>query len=359
MVAVIAVLAVVMAATITLLTTYVPDRIVGAAPAVAPGGPGSSPPSPGSVHGPVFLRHEVERLLVFSAIALAVVVVAGAVVVRWIVRRSLAPLNAMIGAARQAAETDLRARVPVGRGRDEVTDLAASFNLMLARLDAAFEAQRRFAANASHELQTPLAVTQAVLDDALADVPPGLGRELLQDLRGLNSRSVRTVRTLLDLAETQGGKGRPERADLALIVGQEAESQQAAAREHDVTVHADLGPAVVEGDPTLLRLMVRNLVDNAVHHNRRGGRVELSLRDTGPEVILRVANTGAPMSADEVAKVVEPFHRGAERLPSRGSGLGATLVAAIVARHGWRLRLRPGAHGGLTAEVRMPHQPDP
>jgi two-component system sensor histidine kinase VanS len=356
MVAVIAVLALVMAATITLLMTYVPDSIVGAVPAAVPGSTGGSPPPSASVPAAVLPRHEVERLLVFSAVALAVVVAAGAGAVRWIVRRSLAPLHMMIAAARQAAKTDLRARIPVGRGRDEVTDLAANFNHMLARLDAAFGAQRRFAANASHELQTPLAVTQAALDDALAETPPGPTRDLLQDLRSLNSRSVRTVRTLLDLAETEGGAGHPEQTDLALLLRQEVESQQTAAQEYDVTVSVNLDPAVVEADPTLLRLMVRNLLDNAIRHNHRGGQVDVSLHDAGPELVLSVANTGTPMSPDEVAKIVEPFRRGAGRLRTKGSGLGATLIAAIVTRHGWRLRLHPGADGGLTAEIRMPHQ---
>jgi two-component system, OmpR family, sensor histidine kinase VanS len=356
MVAVIAVLALVMAATITLLMTYVPASIVGAAPGVSPDGRSSSFAPPTGVSGPVLPRREVERLLTFSVVTVAVVVIVGAFVVRRIVRRSLAPLNLMIDAARQAAKTNLRARVPVGRGRDEVTDLAVSFNIMLARLDDAFEAQRRFAANASHELQTPLAVTQAVLDDALADAPPGLTCELLQDLRSLNSRSVQTIRTLLDLAEAQGGKAFLEQVDLALVLREEAESHQAAAVDHGVTMRADLDhPAVVEADATLVRLMVRNLLDNAIRHNRHGGRVELGLHDAGREFVLVVANTGALMSAEEVARIVEPFHRGAGRLQIRGSGLGAALVAAIIARHGWLLRLRPGTGGGLIAEVRMPH----
>lgn len=358
MVAVIAALALVMGATITLLMTYVPGSLMGASPAALPDGSGTVSPPPTGVSVPVLPRREVERLLVFSAISLALVVIAGAVLVRWIVRRSLAPLNLMIDAARQAAKTNLRARVPVGRSQDEVTDLAVSFNIMLARLDDAFEAQRRFAANASHELQTPLATTQAVLDDALADTPQGLAREVLQDLRDLNTRSVQTVRTLLDLAETQGSIGFLEKVDLALIIRQEAESHRAAALDHDVTMSTDLGPAVVEADATLIRPMVRNLLDNAIRHNRRGGRVELGLHDAGHELVLLIANTGAPMSADEVAKIVEPFHRGAGRLQRRGSGLGAALVAAIIARHGWQLRLRPGAEGGLIAEVRIPHARD-
>jgi two-component system sensor histidine kinase VanS len=355
MVAVIAALALVMGATITLLMAYVPGGLVGAAPATSPDGTGIAVSAPASVSGPVLPRQDVERLLVFSVIAVALVVIAGAVVVRWIVRRSLAPLDLMIEAARQAAKTDLRTRVPVGRARDEVTDLAVSFNIMLARLDDAFGAQRRFAANASHELQTPLAVTQAVLDDALADTPQGLARELLQDLRNLNTRSVQTVRTLLDLAETQGGEGFVEKVDLPLIIGQEAESHQVAALDQDVTICADLGPAVVEADATLVRPMIRNLLDNAIRHNHRGGRVELNLHDAGQEFVLLVKNTGALMSADEVAKIVEPFHRGAGRLQNRGSGLGAALVAAIIARHGWHLCLRPAAEGGLIAEVRIPH----
>ncbi|MGI5441973.1 sensor histidine kinase [Streptomyces shenzhenensis] len=355
LIAVFTMLALVMIATITLLTAYVPAGIVGGTPAVAPGTTGGALPPSTATAGPVLPRQEVGRLLVFSAIALTVGVVSGAFAVRRIVRRSLAPLSAMTDAARQAAATDLRARVPVGRTRDEITDLAVTFNVMLARLDDAFEAQRRFAANASHELRTPLATTQAVIDDALADEPPGPAHDLLQDLRTLNSRSVRTVHTLLDLADTQAGRGTREETDLTSVVRQEAEAHRTAALENDLTMSETLDPAVVDAEAALVRLMVRNLLDNAVRHNHRGGRVELTLRDEGPALRLRVTNTGALMTLQEAAAIIEPFHRGAGRLGSDGSGLGAALVAAVVTRHDWRLDLHPRPHGGLTAEVRIPH----
>ena len=353
LVALIALLALVTAVTTILLMAHVPTGVVAGSNAVSPGRTSNELPLPVDPR-PEFPRQEVERLLVFSATTLTVVVIVGAIVVRWIVRRSLAPLTSMAEAAQQAASTDLRARVPVGRVRDEVTDLAVTFNIMLARLDDAFEAQRRFAANASHELQTPLAATQAVIDDALADPLPGRTRDLLQDLRTLNSRSVQTVRTLLDLANTQGGPRISEEVDLTLVIRQEAKIIQAAAREHEVTIDQDLQPAVVEADATLIRLMARNLLDNAVRHNRPGGRVELTLRAEGSELVLRIANSGALLTADDVVKLVEPFHRGAGRLPTRGNGLGATLVTAIVTRHGWQLGLHPAPEGGLVAEVRIP-----
>jgi two-component system, OmpR family, sensor histidine kinase VanS len=354
LVALIALLALVTAVTTILLMAHVPPGVAPGSIAESPGRTSNDLPLPVGPSRPEFPRQEVERLLVFSATTLSVVVIVGAIVVRWIVRRSLAPLKSMAEAAQQAASTDLRARVPVGRVRDEVTDLAVAFNIMLARLDDAFEAQRRFAANASHELQTPLAATQAVIDDALADPLPGRTRDLLQDLRTLNSRSVQTVRTLLDLANTQGGPRISEEVDLTLVIRQEAKIIQAAAREHEVTIDQDLQAAVVGGDATLIRLMARNLLDNAVRHNRPGGRVELTLRGEGSELVLRIANSGALLTADDVVKLVEPFHRGAGRLPTRGNGLGATLVTAIVTRHGWQLGLHPAPEGGLVAEVRIP-----
>ncbi|MBQ1090073.1 HAMP domain-containing sensor histidine kinase [Streptomyces sp. B93] len=354
LVAVFAVLALVMVATIALLMAYVPTNIVGGAPAVAPGRTSGGPPPSTSASGPLLPRREVDRLLVFSAVALAGGVVSGAFVVRRIVRRSLAPLGAMTDAARQAATTDLRARVPLGRTQDEITDLAVTFNIMLARLDDAFEAQRRFAANASHELRTPLATTQAVIDDALAHMPHGSTRDLLRDLRTLNSRSVHTVRTLLDLAETQASRGPLDRVDLTLVVRREAEAQRATALANGVTMSENLGPAVVDGEAPMIQLMVRNLLDNAVRHNYRGGEVELHLCDESPGILLRVANTGAAMTPEEVTRITEPFHRGAGRLGRSGGGLGAALVAAVVTRHGWRLHLLPRPDGGLIAEVRMP-----
>ncbi|GAA1658380.1 sensor histidine kinase [Actinoplanes couchii] len=348
MIAVVAGLALAMATIITLLMTLVPDTLVSGVPSV----PADSAAAPLESAPPETIKpwQELERLLTFSMIALVLVTAVGAVAVRWTVRRALAPLSAMIVAAERAAATDLGGRIPVGRVQDEVTDLAVTFNTMLARLDAAFEAQRRFAANASHELQTPLATTQAILDDALADTPEGPQRQLLHDLRTLNSRSSRTVRTLLDLADAQAGRGHHEPVDLSAIVGEEVTAHESAARARDVTIHHDLEPLVTEGDPALIRLMVRNLIDNAVRHNHRGGRVELCVR-TGEGLL--IVNTGSPLTVEEVARIVEPFHRGAGRLRSESTGLGAALVAAVVNRHGWRLHLRPGADGGLVAEVRI------
>ncbi|MFJ6392279.1 sensor histidine kinase [Streptomyces sp. NPDC091972] len=172
------------------------------------------------------------------------------------------------------------------------------------------------------KLRTPLATTQAVIDDALADTPPGRTRDLLRDLRTLNSRSVRTVRTLLDLAETQASKSPLERVDLTLVVRREAEAQRATALTNGVTMNEDLGPAVVDGETSMTQLMVRNLLDNAVRHNHRGGEVELRLRDESAGIPLRVVNTGAAMTPEEVTRVTEPFHRGAGRLGNGGSGLG-------------------------------------
>jgi two-component system sensor histidine kinase VanS len=159
---------------------------------------------------------------------------------------------------------------------------------------------------------------------------------------------------LLGLANTQGGPRISEEVDLTFVVRQEAKIIQATALEHEVTIGEDLEPAVAEGDATLIRLMARNLLENAVRHNRPGGRGELTLRDEGSDLVLRITNSGALLTDDDVGRIVEPFHRGAGRVQQRGNGLGATLVAAIVTRHGWRLHLHPAPEGGLVAEVRIP-----
>ena len=298
-------------------------------------------------------------LLTTSLVVLAVALVVG-IWLSWVVAgRVLRPLDHLTRAARDAelgrgqrdAALDDR-RIALAGPHDEFHRLAATFDDMLARLDASYEAQRRFAANASHELRTPLATTQAMLDVALAEPEAVDLPRLASRLRETNARSRDTVSALLTLAEAESGEVRREPVDLGPVVDAavRAAGEEAAARGTTVEPPvATSTPVVVDGDPVLLQVLVGNLVGNAVRHGAPGGAVEVRL-DAG---CLRVVNDGEVLAPDEVERLHEPFHRGAGRVAG-SHGLGLSIVTAVCERHDAELVLEARPQGGLSATVSFP-----
>jgi len=298
-------------------------------------------------------------LLTTSLVVLAVALVVG-IWLSWVVAgRVLRPLDHLTRAARDAelgrgqrdAALDDR-RIALAGPHDEFHRLAATFDDMLARLDASYEAQRRFAANASHELRTPLATTQAMLDVALAEPEAVDLPRLASRLRETNARSRDTVSALLTLAEAESGEVRREPVDLGPVVDAavRAAGEEAAARGTAVGRPGRTStPVVVDGDPVLLQVLVDNLVGNAVRHGAPGGTVEVRL-DAG---CLRVVNDGEVLAPDEVARLREPFHRRAGRVAG-SHGLGLSIVTAVCERHDAELVLEARPQGGLSATVSFP-----
>ena len=298
-------------------------------------------------------------LLTTSLVVLAVALVVG-IWLSWVVAgRVLRPLDHLTRAARDAelgrgqrdAALDDR-RIALAGPHDEFHRLAATFDDMLARLDASYEAQRRFAANASHELRTPLATTQAMLDVALAEPEAVDLPRLASRLRETNARSRDTVSALLTLAEAESGEVRREPVDLGPVVDAavRAAGEEAAARGTAVGRPGTTStPVVVDGDPVLLQVLVGNLVGNAVRHGAPGGTVEVRL-DPG---CLRVVNDGEVLAPDEVERLHEPFHRRAGRVAG-SHGLGLSIVTAVCERHDAELVLEARPQGGLSATVSFP-----
>lgn len=300
-------------------------------------------------------------LLVVSVIALLVLGCAAAGI-GWIVTgRLLRPLHDITAAARRAGGGDLGYRIALAGPQDELKDLSDTFDTMLARLERAFQANRRFAANASHELRTPLATTQAVLDVVIADPDGQDVRALALKLRAVNTQSVEVVDALLDLADLNQSSVHGESVVLSDLVREAAASVAAEAKS--VAVHVDLlldEDCVVMASPTLLRQLVLNLLQNAVRHNVPRGTVTAVVTKVmrAGSVTLVVRNTGRPVSPDVVPLLTEPFYRGAGRTShSPGSrGLGLAIAESIAAAHGTQLRLtaNQSGDGGLTAELDLP-----
>ena len=293
-------------------------------------------------------------LLVFLAL---IGIVGGWILAGWILK----PLRRINEAAVIASTGNLQHRIRLDGRNDEFRQLADSFDHMLDRLHNAFETQERFAANASHELRTPLTITSTLLDVAQRNPAGQDYPELVERLRLTNDRAIGLTESLLRLADANAITASAASTDLAQLTRDALDENANEAAQHEVTITAQLEPAPVTGDETLLTQLVSNLVQNAIRHGGSPGAALVSTRHDRERgiVALRVQSSGEVFSAEMAARLTEPFLRGAGRIVvdgSRGYGLGLALVARIVEVHSGTLTIVPRAEGGLDVCVEIPSQ---
>ena len=294
--------------------------------------------------------------LPFAAGSIAFLAVVGLVGGWFLAGRMLRPLAAVSDAARRAGQGSLTHRIDLPGPDDEFRGLADAFDEMLDRLQRSFEEQRRFTANASHELRTPQAVVKTMLQVARAD-PAGRDIEvLLERLAQVNDRSILTLESLLHLARAGDGGLRREPVDLAGVVEAAVASVADLAAASGVRLVVSTAPAAVTGDRELLAQLAGNLVRNAVVHGAAGGTASVRVAvDEAGHPVLAVENDGDVLDPDAVSTLVEPFVRAAGRTRSgtgpAGSGLGLAIVASVARAHGADLRLSPRPEGGLAVRV--------
>lgn len=302
----------------------------------------------------------LSSLLVQGAIALALAA-AAAIGLGWLVAgRLLEPLHRVTATASRiaeapAADRGLHERIEVDGARDELRDLAETFNLMLERLDGSFDGQRRFVANASHELRTPLTLTRALLEVALhrEGASPEV-RQLGETLLAINVRHERLIDGLLLLARSERRLTERAYIDLADVV----DHVVAMTDPRGTAIAVESAEAATSGDPVLLERLVHNLVENAVRYNlAEGGWVRATTRtDTTGAAVLEVENSGPDVAAYEVGALFEPFRRlGADRMATAdGAGLGLSIVRAVARAHGGEATAEPRPTGGLKLTITLP-----
>lgn len=312
----------------------------------------------GGRSGPARSLTNLPEVLGNSAIALAVLAVLS-VTVGWLVAsRALRPLRVITAAARAVSASSLHARLSLAGAYDEFRELGETMNGLFARLEAAFESQRRFVANASHELRTPLTAERAVLQVALAD--PDASAESLraacEQVLQLGEQQERLINALLALATSQRGLQDREPFDLAGVTGRVVADRAAEAGRLGVRVETCLDPAIVSGDPALAESLVANLVDNAIRHNVAGGQVRVTTGTPAGLPRLLVANSGPVVPPGEVSRLLEPFQQlGGERTRHDGGhGLGLAIVAAVAGAHNASLAVLARPAGGLEVTVTFP-----
>nr|MDT0659997.1 HAMP domain-containing sensor histidine kinase [Micromonospora sp. DSM 115978] len=300
----------------------------------------------------------LNSLLTQGGIALAVVSVI-TIAFGWLIAgRSLQPLHQITATARRIAGADtagrgLHERIALRGPRDEVRELADTFDVMLERLDRSFDGQRRFVANASHELRTPLALNRTLVELAVTrpDAPAEV-RQLGETLLAVNERHERLIEGLLTLADSESGIVERTPVDLAEVAGHVLDQAGSG-----VAVHRSLAAARTEGDPVLLERLTQNLVENAVRHNLPAGDgwVSVSSGTADGRAVLTVSNSGPVVPPYEVDAIFQPFRRlRADRVDGRGFGLGLSIVRAVAHAHGGSVVALPRDGGGLTVAVTLP-----
>jgi signal transduction histidine kinase len=288
-----------------------------------------------------------------------VIIAIFSLVAGWLIAgRFVRPLRAIITTAQDISASNLHQRLGLRGHRDEFTELGETLDSLFGRLEATFQAQRRFIANASHELRTPLSAGRALLQVALAEPEPTIDslRAACEELLDLGDQQERLIAALLALASSQRGIGQLESLDLAEITNDVLLARLGEAERDGIQVSAALAAAPLSADPSLAESLVTNLVDNAIRHNLPGGQVEISTALTAAGAAISVSNTGAQVAPEAVEDLFQPFRQlGTERTRrGAGHGLGLAIVRAIADAHGAALTARARPAGGLDVEVIFP-----
>ena len=304
-------------------------------------------------------EHTLESLRNFSFAGLGALFFAS-LGVGWVIAgRVLAPIERISGVAREIQATNLSRRIDLEGPDDELKRLADTFDAMLARLDTAFERQRQFVADASHELRNPLAVIRTNVDVVLADpdAEPESLRQTATVVRRASERMTRLVDDLLALARLEAPSARSDEVELGELMCEAADELDASARRQDVALErASAEPITVVGDREGLKRAVANLLSNAIRHSAAGSRVRLAAGREQGWAWLAVADEGPGIGAEHREKVFDRFYR-VDRGRARGeggSGLGLAIVREIVEGHGGRVTLHSETGSGALFALWLP-----
>jgi len=300
----------------------------------------------------------VDRLILVMLLTGPLVLIAAGVGGWLLSQRALRPIAQMNSTAASIGIDRLDERVPVPSAHDELRALADTLNKMLSRLEEGVKDKRRLIANASHELQTPLAVMRTELDVSLAssDLTPS-AIDVLESAREEIDRMTRIVRNLLTLARFDEGTLRllRSRVDLHVLAEGAAESLVSLARERSITLIVGAGPAPAYADAEYLRMVVGNLLENAIKYSAAGATVTLTSYIEGSEVVLQVADTGPGIPAEAVPHIFDRFFRvdPSRTKSSGGSGLGLAICRDIVDAHGGAITVHSELGSGSAFTVRL------
>jgi heavy metal sensor kinase len=278
----------------------------------------------------------------------------------WLATRSLRPLQVMAEQARSITSRNLSRRLEIGPSSEELEALVRAFNELLARLDSSFDLMRRFIADASHEMRTPVSVIRGEADVALdRERSPEEYRDSLAIVHDESKRLSRLVDDLLNLARADAGHNVLRIGNLYcndLLAECCRSVQQLAAAKNIALEWRSDSDVEYRGDEALLRRMLLNLLDNAIRYTAPGGKIAVSLERTDNSFAIRVADTGIGIAPEAAPHVFERFYRGdeARSREAGGFGLGLSIVKWIAESHRGSVELTSAPGAGAIFTVRLP-----
>lgn len=277
--------------------------------------------------------------------------------------RMLRPVREITERARTISVGSLDQRLRLTGPNDEFKQLGDTLDELLGRLQASFEAQRRFVANASHELLTPLTVERTLLQVSLAnpDASAAELRQTCEELLAAGRDQERLVEAMLVLAQSEQGLAYREAVELAATTAKVLQQPRPEIEAEHLELDINLQEARIEGDAALVERLIANLVDNAVQHNVFGGLVQIRTGSGAEGGFVSVANSGVMIATGEIDVLFEPFRRlGQPRIVAGAGrhGLGLSIVRAIATAHGATVRTVPRDGGGLNVTVSFPTPPE-
>jgi len=318
------------------------------------------------IGSPSQLNSQLYRLtisLLLGSLAMLVIAFAGGL---WLADRAMRPVRTIAHTAQNISESDLNRRINM-KGRDELAELAGTFDAMLSRLQAAFDRQRRFVADASHELRTPLTIMNLEVGRMLSGHrSSGEYQHAMQIVNAEGERMTRLVNDLMTLARMDAGQTilQFEDLDLSDVTVEAVERMSALAERQQVRLEMrDLPELHVHGDRQYLVQMVSNLIENAIKYGGPNQTVQIQTGLKQDKATLRVADTGPGIPPDHLPRLFDRFYRVDQARTHHpdesasspdGSGLGLSIVAWIVQSHGGEIHVESKVNEGTTFEVSLP-----
>lgn len=303
------------------------------------------------------LQQTISSFWVQSIFTTLAVILLSSALTWFLTGRGLAPIKKFCAQMETLQAQNLSEPLEVPAVKDEIAQLTLSFNKMLVRLDRAFTVQRQFAANAAHELRTPLAVVRTELDvlQKKADPTAGEYAKTLQSVSEQAERLSRVVEVLLEMTGLETVERR-DHISLSALTEEVLCDLAQVAEEKEVTLIQEMGDAELTGSDILLYRAVYNLVENAIKYNRLGGNVRVEVRCAGDIALLRVTDTGIGIPREFWTDIFAPFVR-VDKSRSRamgGAGLGLALVREIAEIHGGSVRVTQSSKQGTQIAFEIP-----
>ncbi len=306
------------------------------------------------------IHNVLDRLLLWLAAGFLLVIGVAVAGGHWLVARSLSPVERIARSAEQITFHNLSERLPVAQTGDELERLSVALNHMITRLDEAFRHNRRFMADASHEMRTPLTIIRGELESVVGHAKFNEElREAIASALEEVERLTQIVESLFGLARLDAGEAQEqwERFDLARLVASTSEQMCLLAEDKQIALSCHAAqPVFVEGDRSRLKQVIVNLLDNAIKYTLAGGAIELKVSSSRDKAILEVADTGVGIPAEEQPHVFERFYR-VDKTRSRevgGAGLGLAIVKSICSAHGGHVEVESVEGCGSTFRVELP-----